>query len=231
MDSYLKQFIQYVENADMWDAFYITDTAFVGVARTDNFCGYLGCDPIGLRLRQLDSPLTKFGSNILEHDEKFLNSSTKNKKVIAKIQHDTYFDFFDMRIVKIINPQNQQLVGIGYFCNKIEISPSLLAMFNRTQHQFYSFYQPSELPQQISTLEHDIIWLLAAGKSQKQIADVISSLEQQRYDRNRIAAIINRSIYRKFEVNTLDKLLAKLGGSELMATISTRLFQLLAKPQ
>lgn len=229
MDQYLKQFVDFFTNVDYCDAYYITDTDYIGVARSDNFCDYLGCEVIGLRLRQFDSPLSKFGAQILEHDEQFLKSTAKTKKIIAKIQHETYYDFFDMRLVKIINPQNQKLVGIGYFCNKIELSPSLLAMFNRSQHQFYSFYQPADIPQQISMLEHDIIWLLAAGKGQKEIADIITALEQEKFDRNRIAAIVNRNIYRKFEVNTLAKLLAKLGGSELMATISIRLFNHMAK--
>ncbi len=229
MDLYLKQFIDFFTNIEYCDAYYITDADYVGVARSDNFCDYLGHEIIGRRLRQLDSPLTEIVAQILEHDEPFFKSTTKTKKAIAKIQHDTYYDFFDIRIVKIINPQNQQLVGFGYFCNRVELSPSLLAMFNRSRHQFYSFYQPADIPQQISMLEHDIIWLLAAGKAQKEIADIISVLEQEKFDRNRIAAIINRNIYRKFEVNTLAALLAKLGGSELMATISIRLFNHMAK--
>ena len=74
------------------------------------------------------------------------------------------------------------------------------------------------------SLEHEIIWLLVMGKSQKEIAFILSQIEKREINRGAIAQQINRNIYPKFEVNDPSSLIAKIGSSWLMANMPLKIF-------
>ena len=222
---YLQTVIDLIKNVQFSEGYCVLDSDFVTIAVDDKLLEYWG-DPdlIGKRLKHSNSAFAIQADEYFKPTQKFLASDAKSVKEVALSKNQEFTDFFDVTMSKIVDPETSQFVGVGFFYNRLWLDAGLVDILSNSKSQVYAFYHESNLPENLTLAEHEIIWLLVAGKSQKEIAYILSHLEQKKIDRNRVASLINRSIYLKFAVNDLAGLIAKLGGTELMSSISTRLY-------
>lgn len=169
--------------------------------------------------------------HIFEIVSKFKNSCQISAKYLALLIFDNYVVMLEMRLTKIFEPLTDKLIGIIYFFNnipqhsyiteelylkqKVTIIPLLEQPYTYKQSGIYSTF---------NSREQIVLWLLAVGRSHRDIAEIISKIEKTNVSSNTITTTIHRNIYTTLGISNNSELLIKLNQEDGLSSIPKPLF-------
>ena len=224
LNLYLQNIVDVFQRIPISEYIYIIDVDLNYVMANTRYLELIGdLDLVGRKLKDSKSKFAKLAVEYKEFTISFINSDEISTKRIAKVWANDVIQFYDFRISKIIDPVSNELVGLLAIGNKLRLPAGVVNLLSKSADKVYSHFLEVDDNTNASAFEHEVIWLLIAGKTQKEIAYILSKIEQREITRSYIAAYLRRSLYPKFNVIDVSGLIAKIGDTSLMSSIPTRL--------
>lgn len=174
------------------------------------FIGLTIEDVVGKRMRELNSFIAEYASQVLPMAERAL-AQDKYVRGLLQIKKNNKLFWIDCYLMRLKNPFNANLVGMTSNLNWARISTPMLNLINALDKKLLVVENNNRNSFNLSltTQEHEIIALLAIGKSYKEVAWILSSIHNQEFNPATIATNVYRKIFPKFEVSNLSELITK----------------------
>lgn len=174
------------------------------------FIGLSLGDIIGKRMREFNSFVAEYSVQILPMVEKAIQQD-KYVRWILEIVKDGKPAWIDCYMLRLKNPFTNNVVGLTSNLNWARMSNPALNLINALSKKLLLVgdNRKSISSQNLTTHEHEIVALLAIGKSYKGVAWTLSKIYNQEYKPSTIATNTYRKIFPKFGVNSLSELIAK----------------------
>ena len=165
--------------------------------------------PVDMKLRDLDFPhLTT--DEIKYISETVLSTKTRGKYIVAYIE-DGQILMREHYASPIINDKNNDVVGMYVEVWPYEPCATMNTYFDLLHYKlnkvkFVSNKKIIKPKIKLTPKEHEVLFLAVLGKSQKEIAEILSKVHNKPVKTNSVASIISKQIYPKFDVYNLPNL-------------------------
>jgi hypothetical protein len=178
---------------------------------------------LGKTLSQLHSPLAEKAKYYRKNSQALIASTQQYSRRIAKININNEVILFDMRTSKIFDDSDGELVGLATFFYKLSPNIEILKLLSVGGDEIFLDYgnEPAifATDQIFNYRERCIIWLLAIGKTRKEVASSIAAIENHPLTENTITTIINRNIYPVLGVNNHSAFMDAIVKNNLLSSI------------
>lgn len=229
MNEILSKYIQVIETLNPGDGYAVVDIELNHLAASKSVIDACGDDDfIGKKLKDLNSPYAQIAKDFRAVSQQFINSDATKTKLIMKNQiNKDIIQLNEVHISKIFNQEHEllalvfiffQLKNFTFFYEILQTNANLVYIFYSDDDERFQTEQ-----NMFDSREMMIIWLLALGKTQKEIATIISDIEEKEHPKSTITTIITRKIYATLKVNSNSALIKKLAELRLLKYIPTKL--------
>lgn len=237
MHPILEKYIESLTLLNLSDEWHVSDSKFRYLALSDGFLKiFAPHNPLNKRFREIPSTYQKYADYILSVAQNLIQSYQLSCKLLLVLPIDNHIILMETKIIKIIDPLNDSILGLVYLYNHIPQNQYLTNELYLSRNLSFipilekpDNYNHPEIYNKFSEREQIIIWLLIANNGHKHIADVISIIEEAQIPHNTITTLINRSIFKKLDVNNYADLLVKLNQENAFCSIPQKLFEYLVK--
>ncbi len=181
----------------------------------EGFCNGLGVDKTDFlekSLGQIDSPLSHLNSHYRHISEKVItDSNNKAKEYMTIIPSAQDMAVFHSKVSPII--LEQEKIGLYVKTNKVNaigILPLLKRLNTLTNNQAKLMIINKELDSvQLTEREEFILFMIALGKYDKEIAYFLQLISGVELTRDAITKIVVRNLYQKFDAVTRSELIIR----------------------
>lgn len=229
MNEILSKYIQVIETLNPGDGYVVVDTELTHLAASKSVIEACGDnDFIGKKLKDLNSPFAQRAKDFRVVSQQFINSDATKTKLIMKNQiNKDSTQLNEVHISKIFN-QEHDLLALVFIFFELKNFTFLYELLQTNANLVYIFYSADDEKFQTEQNMFDnremmIIWLLALGKTQKEIAIIISAIKKKEYPKSTITTIITRKIYTTLNVNSNSALIKKIAELRMLKYIPTKL--------
>lgn len=229
MNKTLKKYIDVIQALNPADGFIVVDCKLKYQAISDSVAATMkSTDLLGNNLKNLSNPYAQFATQYGNFSQKIINDPKAQFRVIAKAYDNSELFLYDMHIRKIFDDSTHELVGLASFFYKLQPNFVLFELIRKSNDEVYIYIddvtKSINPPIDFNHRERNIIWLLALSKTRKEIAGIISCLENTLISENTITTIINRNIYAKLAIHSQSAFMQKISGSPVLESISIELY-------
>ena len=171
--------------------------------------------------------------DILSQDEKIKDITTGSIKIFNNIKAPLYdsegnitgiigsaIDVTEERILEKLRAENIQQKSkietyyqiVQKYMNSIQNNLQLAQleiMNDKMGNEFNSSLTNTDENIKLTKREQEVLYLLSLGKSPKTIAEIIGRIENKVLEASTIGGLINKKLYKKFNVSSVDELLEK----------------------
>jgi hypothetical protein len=167
--------------------------------------------PIGRRVRDIEVPHAVYVEELKYITATIINTRTSSKYVLAWVKDSKVF-LREHYASPIINDANDEVVGMYVEIRMFEPCETMNAYFSILNNKLHKKLPVptadtiNKTKIKLTSREYEVLFLVVLGKSQKEIADILSKVHEKDVKANSIASIISKQIYPKFEVHNLPNL-------------------------
>ena len=222
-DEFLDLYIKIVKSNPPARSISISNLQHEMLFANEAFLEFIGLsleEILGKRMREFNSFIAGYGAQILPIINKAINQD-KYIRWLLQITKDNRPVWVDCYALRIKNPFNNSVVAVTANLNWARISNPTLNLINTLNKKLLLVENNNKdnVKQNLSTLEHEIVALLAIGKSYKEVAWTLGKIHNQEFNPSTIATNVYRKIFPKFEVNSLSELIAKAIQNRILEEI------------
>ena len=168
---------------------------------------------IGMKVRDLNIPHAIYSDELLLISKTIIETRTSSKYILAWIKDSKVF-LREHYASPIINDQNNEVVGMFVDISIFEPCETMDGYFNILNKKLNTnFIKPCDnfdkQKIELTPREYEVLFLLVLGKSQKEIANILSTIYKKELKPNSVASMISKQIYPKFEIFNLANLIEK----------------------
>ena len=164
-------------------------------------------DVIGKSILELNSFIADYTTEIRVMTQKAM-AQDDHVRWILQVTHNNCTVWLDCYLLRLRNPYTNNLVGMVSNINWAHMRNPILNLFQTIDKKVFLVQDiVSKSSVKLSEHEHEILALLAMGKSYKEVAYILGEIRNQKFKPATIATVTYRKIFPKFKVHTLSELI------------------------
>lgn len=162
----------------------------------------------------LPKPIAELAQDFKDLLESVISTKTPtNALILHSFDESGNKEIKKIERIPILNQFDNQVIGVSDKITNFNFNENLkhlLHYLNKRFHPNGSFkLDNTQQPIKLSNRQHEILFLLMLGKTPRLIAEIINHMEGTTIKPSTVMSVINKQLYEKFQVYSMDQLVEK----------------------